>query len=406
MSGLQTDQHDFIDEIRYAYVKNGDVVAQFERILAAGAKKITSGPDAFIYDFLQAVQNNPKLLLSRSTRNALFQKDESAVKARVFMERGPHLGRLLQGPVSTIRIFLHLLLFRPQRILCGTTGGPLWACFVISKIFSSPLVHSRHNRVSSNAESWHRKLSLCIDRWCICRLQAVICHGPFLKQELLDVGVPKHRIFEFDVSFDDLLKCKQEDLIASYYTDLIDSRFILYFGRIETNKGIFDLLTAYIEILKEDSSLQLVYVGTGSQIETLKAKIEKAGLSKKVLLLGKVPHDDLVHIIKLSIAVVTPTRSDFPEGRCMAAMESLVMGVPVIAPNFGPFPYLINHGLNGLLYIPDSVQDLKLKISNLLSDNDLYMNLSEGACKSGKQLMNSVSFSQAVKNAFSLKDVN
>ena len=57
--------------------------------------------------------------------------------------------------------------------------------------------------------------------------------------------------------------------------------------------------------------------------------------------------------------VVTPTQSQFPEGRCMATMEGLVMGVPVIAPNFGPFPFLVKHGENGLLFEPDSSHDIQ-----------------------------------------------
>ena len=74
------------------------------------------------------------------------------------------------------------------------------------------------------------------------------------------------------------------------------------------------------------------------------------------------PHENLADLICESTVVVTPTQSQFPEGRCMATMEGLVMGIPVIAPDFGPFPYLVKHNVNGLLYKPDSVNDLQNKL--------------------------------------------
>ena len=53
----------------------------------------------------------------------------------------------------------------------------------------------------------------------------------------------------------------------------------------------------------------------------------------------------------------------------MSVMEGLVMGLPVIAPNFGPFPYLVKDRVNGLLYVPDSVEQLGRTIDLLLDDD-------------------------------------
>ena len=85
----------------------------------------------------------------------------------------------------------------------------------------------------------------------------------------------------------------------------------------------------------------------------------------------------------------------------MAAMEGLVMGVPVIAPRFGPFPYLITHEQNGLLFEPDSVSDLRSCIGRVLQDNTLYDQLKRGAKESGARILNPPrTFSQAVEQAF------
>jgi glycosyltransferase involved in cell wall biosynthesis len=82
-------------------------------------------------------------------------------------------------------------------------------------------------------------------------------------------------------------------------------------------------------------------------------------------------------------------------------MEGLIKGIPVIAPDFGPFPYLVKNGVNGLLYQVDSVEDLGAKIANGLDDVELYERLRAGAEKTGRELRNArVNFYDAIKSAF------
>jgi len=82
-------------------------------------------------------------------------------------------------------------------------------------------------------------------------------------------------------------------------------------------------------------------------------------------------------------------------------MEALVMGVPVIAPDWGPFPYLVRNEQNGLLFMGDSVDELTRAIVRVLDDGELYVKLRQGADASGKELRNpAVGFTQAVNAAF------
>ena len=84
----------------------------------------------------------------------------------------------------------------------------------------------------------------------------------------------------------------------------------------------------------------------------------------------------------------------------MSVMEGLVMGLPVIAPEFGPFPYLVKDKINGLLYEPDSVEQLSLAINLLLDDYELYKKLSAGARSSGEQLKTApTGFAEAIAAA-------
>jgi glycosyltransferase involved in cell wall biosynthesis len=70
----------------------------------------------------------------------------------------------------------------------------------------------------------------------------------------------------------------------------------------------------------------------------------------------------------------------------MTAMEAFAVGVPVIAPDFGPFPYLVQHEQNGLLYTTDIVQSLSDAMLLMLSDTELKSRLTQGAKTTGMAL--------------------
>jgi glycosyltransferase involved in cell wall biosynthesis len=77
------------------------------------------------------------------------------------------------------------------------------------------------------------------------------------------------------------------------------------------------------------------------------------------------------------------------------------MGIPVVAPNFGPFQYLVKDRTNGLLYQPDSIERLADTIDEALDDRTLYARLQVGAAQTGRELSGAqVNFFDAIKSAF------
>lgn len=387
-----------VTQSRTVYVKAGDVVKHFERLPSLRDIRVTGGPDIFPYEFLQAAGQDRVLLLSRHRRRARYRQGD--LEARVYDGGKGALGKILKRGLVFGRVFFRILAFRPGRVLCGCMGGMLWASFMAARIRSVPLVVASHGRVATS-EPWHKRLGQRIDHWCIRNADAVICHGPYLRQQVTGIGVPPEKLIEFDVGFedvemwgkdgcDDLLGCRGDD-----------NEIILFVGRIETEKGVFDLLDACAERLRSDGRVELVYAGDGAQLGRLRESVHRLGLRGRVRLLGQVDYERLGAVIAASTILVTPTRSDFPEGRCMAAMEGLVMGVPVIGPDSGPFPYLIEDGVNGLLFRTDSVEDLRHTIMRVLDDRELYERLRRGTQHAGKNLIRPQrTFGQAVQEAF------
>jgi len=385
---------------RYLYVKNGDVVRQLKTIEALSGKVPDGGPNAFLASFLDMIGCAPLLLLSaKSTNSRIVIRN---VRARVFRSKIHALGALGR-PVALVQMFfvslVEALRHRPRRVICGTTGVLLWMSYLVARGHSSLFIHSRHNRVEQNASSLKKKLTLALDCLVMKQANGIICHGPYLRDQLVGLGVKKEIIVEFDSGLRDLIADatgQRESL-----TDVSgNAHTIAYLGRIEVDKGVFDLLEACGPRLREDRLVRLAYAGEGKALHDLKKWAAKLGIADRVIFLGDISHRQVGKLLRDARLLVTPTRKAFPEGRCMAAMEGLAFGVPVVAPNFGPFPYLIKDSENGLLYEPDSVHDLRAKISALLDDETLYKRLARGAKTSGKRLLDPpVRFGEAVQRA-------
>ena len=85
----------------------------------------------------------------------------------------------------------------------------------------------------------------------------------------------------------------------------------------------------------------------------------------------------------------------------MVALESLVLGVPVIAPDFAAFPYVGQHGANGLLYHAGDIDALATAMREIATNPQRVADLRAGAIRSGDQLRSGfTSFSRAVDAAF------
>jgi len=385
---------------RYVYIKNGDVVAQLQRIAASGDNKITSGPDAFIYDFLSKIGDIPVFVASRSSRNAIYENNN--ITACTYKANGNIVVKLFRIVLATTELSIRLLFYKPSKIICGTTGGFLWASYFVSSFYSIPIIYSCHNRIINHHNGLLKRYAMKIDNWCVRRCNNVICHGPFLRDQLIAIGVSPSKIFEFDVGFYDLYQ--SSNISESYRIPGIaeNHRIILYVGRIEKEKGVCDLLEACAGAFSMISDVHIVYIGRGSALEKLQKEVERLKLSDKVHFLGYINHEKIVDVMRRSAILVTPTRVEFPEGRCMSAMEGLVLGLPVVSPDFGPFPYLIQHDYNGLLYEPNSITDLREKIIILIKDAKQYDRLKIGARITGNKLMNpEMSFGEAICYAFS-----
>ncbi|MGH8241820.1 MAG: glycosyltransferase [Steroidobacteraceae bacterium] len=382
--------------MRYVYVKNGDAVDQVRNFALRGETR-RSGPDAFIGDFLQAHAEDEVLVLCRSKKRDCFEHGN--IRAESFPLFGPF--GVLRTRWSALRIGARILRWGPDRILCGCTGELLWVTTAASRLLGVPIVNSRHNEVIER--SGIGRVAMALNRLSIRACSGVVCHGPFLADQVRDLGVAADRTRQFEVDLTDFAAMSVELPAPERLRELVE-RFSVVFafiGRIQHDKGVFDLLDAFADLVQAgEARVGLVYVGDGKDLELLRRRVQERDLAGRVLMLGRIDHGQLPSILRHVSLAVTPTRPEFPEGRCMVVLESLVLGVPVVAPDFGPFPYAVQHLVNGLLFEAGSRESLRQNLA-LALQGDAIDRLREGAARTGRELLASQqSFANAVDSTF------
>lgn len=106
---------------------------------------------------------------------------------------------------------------------------------------------------------------------------------------------------------------------------------ILYMGRITRDKGVFDILQMAKRIEAEmNGRVKWEIHGVGSDLEELKRLHGEMSLTENVLICGWTSPQVAQEVYARSHLSIAPTRSNFSEGMCMAAVESVLAGRPVI----------------------------------------------------------------------------
>ena len=141
------------------------------------------------------------------------------------------------------------------------------------------------------------------------------------------------------------LASDQPRLTLADYPALIDKFVVGFFGRFADEKRP-EIIVEIADRLRDRDDLAFIMCGGGPLFAGVRHMVEERGLRGRVHLLGYVPDEEVRRLLGHCHAVVLPSSI---EGRPYIAMESLAMGIPVVASHVGGLPDLIIPGGNGEL---------------------------------------------------------
>ncbi len=121
---------------------------------------------------------------------------------------------------------------------------------------------------------------------------------------------------------------------------------------------------------------ELWFVGDGPMKVEVEALAVDYGLGDKIRFLG-LTHEVPEILAESDLVLVTSSEESFS----LVALEGMIMGVPVLAPEVGGLPELITHGENGLLYPPDNPAAAAKEAVEILTDPEKWRKIGTEAVK-------------------------
>ena len=216
------------------------------------------------------------------------------------------------------------------------------------------------------------------------KINYIITPSNFYKTKFVEDGIPDYKIQALH-NFVDL---KQYDL------EVTDEGYALYFGRLSKEKGILNLVNAFVKLEKGT----LYIAGEGPEKENIEKIINENNLQERVKLLGFLNSDEMKETIRKCRFVVVP--SIWYENCPYSVMETLAIGKPVIGANIGGIPELIQEAKTGLVYKFDDIDDLANKMKIFFEDSELAEQFGKNAKDEAKELYGKEKYYQRILDIY------
>ena len=189
---------------------------------------------------------------------------------------------------------------------------------------------------------------------------------------------------------DNLLKKKQENKEIS----------ILWAGRFLKWKHPEFAIKVAEGLKRKGYSFNLTIIGNGEMRENLRKEVQQKELQDVVLFKEFMPPESVrKYMEKADIFLFT---SDFNEGWGAVLNESMNSGCAVVASHaIGSVPFLLKHGVNGMIFKSGDEIELLNQVMQLCDDEELRTNLGRQAYKTLSEEWNA---SNAALNFLKLSD--
>jgi glycosyltransferase involved in cell wall biosynthesis len=141
--------------------------------------------------------------------------------------------------------------------------------------------------------------------------------------------------------------------------------FILFVGYLQKVKGVKYLIEAFSNVVSEFPNFNLVVIGDGTEKEELEKLSLKLEISDKVIFKGRLSLEKTKDVMKDCYCFVLPSLS---EGLPRVIIEAMALKKAVLASNVGGIPELVKNGEAGFLFEAKNIDDMTLRIKNMIKD--------------------------------------
>jgi PEP-CTERM/exosortase A-associated glycosyltransferase len=208
-----------------------------------------------------------------------------------------------------------------------------------------------------------------------------ICHG--LRDDLVGRGFDPAKIAIMpngvDLSLFGAPLSRDEALAAEL--GIGDGPVIGFIGSFYDYEGIDDLITAIPDIISRHPSARLLLVGGGPMADKLAEQARQSLAADAIRFTGRVPHDEVERYYSLCDIMAYPRKASRLTELVtpLKPLEAMAQDKLVAASDIGGHRELIEDGVTGTLFAPDSPKACAEALSRLLSWRDCWSDMRAAA---------------------------
>jgi glycosyltransferase involved in cell wall biosynthesis len=144
-----------------------------------------------------------------------------------------------------------------------------------------------------------------------------------------------------------------------------DDRVLLYVGRLDREKSVGRILTAFERVAGTVPRARLVLAGHGTEADALQRHARRLAVGDRIVFLGVRPHETLVECYRAADLFVFASETE-TQGLVLA--EAAACGVPAVTVSGPGCDEVVRDGETGVLTKPDSASLAEAAIGLLLDD--------------------------------------
>ena len=153
----------------------------------------------------------------------------------------------------------------------------------------------------------------------------------------------------------------ERDQIRQQYGLPLDKPALAFVGRVDGEKKL-DVILKAIKLSGCDD-LHMLLVGKGAALDEIKKMVHDLGLIDRIHFPGFIPSEELPRVLNAVDIFTMPSEAELLS---IATLEAMGCGLPILAARSKALPELVDHGVNGFLFEPGSVEDAAKYIKELV----------------------------------------